>query len=95
MNDNSSPVKKAATTLGGVLLILLGIVLLVLPGPGMFCILLGVLCVGEAMGKSPKKKLLARLEQLKAKEEKQGSTKWAPLFDLLEKMSHKRNEGAQ
>ena len=60
--------RKAAGVFGGIALILLGIVLLVLPGPGMLCILLGVAVIGEGLGLKTMGKLKAKIEELKRKE---------------------------
>ena len=56
--------KRIGSVFGGIGLILLGIVLLVLPGPGKLCILLGVVMVGEGLGFNTSKRLKEMVEPL-------------------------------
>lgn len=66
--------KRLLSVIGGLGLILLGIALLVLPGPGKLCILAGVVMVGEGLGFNTKEKLKEKIDPLlqKMKEKRRG-----------------------
>lgn len=66
--------KRLTTVVGGMGLILLGIVLLVLPGPGKLCILAGIVMVGEGLGFNTKERLKDKIDPLlqKMKEKRKG-----------------------
>ena len=66
--------KRLTMVVGGMGLILLGIVLLVLPGPGKLCVLMGIVMVGEGLGFNTKEKLKEKIDPLlqKMKEKRRG-----------------------
>lgn len=63
--------RKALLVGGGITLIFLGMFLLVLPGPGLLCLLAGITCVGTGLGVDVGERLKRKVRELAERERQQ------------------------